>query len=256
MINKLMWRHGKCKTTFCISFWASYLLRVYEQRHADGLVLHCSGLLDELGVPHAFTTRLGGVSSGPFASLNLGNPSGELKDDADLIAQNYHRVHSAIGCARHTRAWVHQVHGGEVVRMGRDSPNAAPADAMITDEPQTLLAVRTADCAPILLASDDGRIVAAIHAGWRGVVARIVENTIRTMHFEPAQLTAAVGPCIGLDAFEVGTEVIDAFRRDLGSDAPVRSRHVDLREALRMQLLRAGVRSDRIDVSDRCTVRD
>jgi hypothetical protein len=103
--------------------------------------------------------------------------------------------------------------------------------------------------------------VAAAHAGWRGVISGVVIETIQSMNVPPERVVVAIGPSIGFDAFEVGPEVLDEFRRVFGDEAPVREAaggkgFVDLREAIAVQLKRIGVRADRIDTTDRCTVRD
>jgi YfiH family protein len=240
---------------------------VLERRAAtNGVVYYASPLLGRAGVPHAFATRLGGVSPAPFDSLNLGNPTdGEARDDWDRVHENYRRLQQAIGWSGRERVWVHQVHGGEVADARRgcgddDVCSGARADAIVGDDPQRLLAIRVADCVPVLVSTDDGRFVSAIHAGWRGVIARVVPNAVAKLP-DPDALVAAIGPCIGVDAFEVGPEVIDAFEQAFEVNAPV-ERHdngkgrVDLREAVRMQLVGAGLSSDRIDTTDRCSHRD
>jgi YfiH family protein len=239
---------------------------VPERRVAtNGVVYYASPLLARAGVPHGFATRLGGVSPAPFDSLNLGNPSeGDARDDWDRIHENYRRLQHAIGWTGRERAWVHQVHGGDVAEARRGCGDAfrsgARADAIVGDDPRRLLAVRVADCVPILVATDDGRAVAAIHAGWRGVIARVVPNAIKRLP-GAASLVAAIGPCIGRHAFEVGAEVLSAFETAFGPDAPVERNdngkgRVDLREAVRIQLVGAGLSPDRIDTTDRCTHRD
>jgi YfiH family protein len=122
-----------------------------------------------------------------------------------------------------------------------------------------VMSVRVADCAAVLMASDDGRIVAAVHAGWRGVIAGAVTNAMRVMG--SANIVAAIGPAIGFEHFEVGPEVLEQFEQTFGGEAPIRRRddgkgYVDLRAAIAIQLCRAGVGADRIDRSNRCTVRD
>jgi YfiH family protein len=234
----------------------------------NGCVYYVSPILSRAGVPHAFSTRIGGVSSAPYDSLNLGNPSGLSRDQQDLsdhIAENYRRLHRAIGCESRQRCFVHQVHGGDVLRVSSTSgfSNGACADALITSDPAKLLAIRVADCVPILIATDDGSQVAAVHAGWRGVVANVLVNTINEMNVAPACLFAAIGPCIGFDAFEVGEEVLREFTRLFGKESPLRPHDttpgkgfVNLRVAVRTQLLRAGLSLDRIDSTDRCTFHD
>jgi hypothetical protein len=220
-------------------------------------------------VPHAFSTRIGGVSAGPFESLNLGNPSDHSEQDStDNIAENYRRLTRSIGCEDRTRCFVHQVHGDQVIRAeaGGQVEHGRCADAIVSDDPAKLLSIRTADCVPILLATDDGRRVAAVHAGWRGVVAEIVPRAIEALHdlsgFVQAPLLAAIGPCIGFDAFEVGPEVLTEFDAAFGFDVassftsrtPGGKGHIDLRRAIESQLVRSGIARDAIDITDRCTL--
>ncbi len=235
----------------------------------SGVVHYVSALLRGAGAPHAFSTRIGGVSAKPFDSLNLGNPNGcAVQDDPGNIETNHARILRAIGCDQRVLCRVHQVHGCEVRRSGRGEaldPHAK-ADALVGDDPSRVLSVRVADCVPVLLASRDGRSVAAVHAGWRGVIAGVVSAALAAMRqgdrpIRPVDLLCAIGPCIGFDAFEVGPEVLAEFTNRFGDAAPIRARadgkgHVDLRAAVRMQLIALGVPSDQIDETDRCTHRD
>jgi YfiH family protein len=234
-----------------------------RQTSSTGVVYYISPLLTAAHIPHAFSTRLGGISPAPMNSLNLGNPSGcAIQDNSDRIQQNYQLLESAILPSPRHRCFVHQIHGGQV--MNADSPNfenGAKADALFTIDPSKILAIRTADCVPILLCNKTGKIAAAAHAGWRGVIANILATTIAQMQQDPANLLAAIGPCISFDAFEVGPEVLDHFSTAFGNTAPLRRAdngkgHVDLRQACRLQLLQAGLPESQIDQTDRCTVRN
>lgn len=240
-----------------------------ERRTAtNGVVYYTSPLLQRRDLPHAFSTRVGGTSPPPFDSLNLGNPSGcAEQDDYDRIYANYDLLQQSIGLVGRTRCWVHQVHGGTVVDVDEEFKCGVKADAMVSDHPTKILAVRVADCVPVLLSSDDGARVAAIHAGWRGVIAGIVSAALERLRMrEPGgrirdRVVAAIGPSISSDAFEVGPEVIEQFRRQFGAAAPVRTRadgkaHVDLRAAITLQLLAADIAAEDIDATDRCTFRD
>ena len=235
--------------------------------HANGVVTYFSPRLDRVGVRHGFSTRIGGTSPAPFDSLNLGNPNGvELQDDPARIAGNYARLLEAIGCPGRDRFFVHQVHGAAVaVVESRDFSVHQKADAIVTGLPGVVVSIRVADCCPVLLATGDGGVVAAVHAGWRGTVGGVIAATVKTVcesaDADPADLVAAVGPCIGFDAFEVGPEVLAEFDRAFGDDAPVRKRpdgkgHADIAAGCRLQLIAAGVGADRIDTTDRCTFRD
>lgn len=229
-------------------------------------------------VPHAFTTRLGGVSSGPagaFESLNFGNPGDlapEHRDPMTNIRENWRLVMAALGTTNRELVEVHQVHGAavHVVRRGERAhagEHDTRADAIVTDDPGRLLAVRVADCAPVLIASSDGRVVAAVHAGWRGVVAGAASAAVRAMRdIAPGScdggLCAAIGPCIGADAFEVEPEVAAEFARVFGVNTPHvlpgtgdRSR-IDLKGALAGQLASCGVEPRAIEVVPHCTYHD
>jgi YfiH family protein len=193
----------------------------------DAQVLR-SRVLAEIGVPHAFSTRVGGVSVGVFASLNLGNPSDLRAEDRDPpgnIRENYARVLEAAGCPGRALVEVHQVHGAAVHIVRRDGfahagPSDIRADAIVSDDPSRVLAIRVADCTPVLLASGDGRVVGAVHAGWRGVVAGVLPAAVRAMRsLGAAEIRGAVGPCIGVEHFEVGPEVAAEFESSFGADA-------------------------------------
>ncbi len=240
-----------------------------ERRTAgNGVVYYASTLLEALHVPHGFSTRLAGTSPAPFDSLNLGNPNGcDIQDNYARIWENYRLLQDAIGCPEAEMCRVHQVHGAAVVRAsaGETFDVAQKADAIVaSNDPTHVLSARVADCVPILLASDDGRTVAAIHAGWRGVVAGIAIKTLREVTRDGRsadRVIVAIGPAISGEAFEVGPEVVAEFERLFGPKAPMKLRQdgkgsVDLRQAIRLQLLAAGVQPDRIDISDRCTFRD
>jgi YfiH family protein len=236
---------------------------------STGVVYYSSPLLEQTGVPHAFSTRLGGISPKPFDSLNLGNPNGcEIQDDYDRIGMNYQLLQEAIGCGDRKLFRVHQVHGNGVVMIHPHDAvsDSIKSDAIVTLDPDRMLSVRVADCVPILIASRDGTCVAAIHAGWRGVIARIVSSAIASMlaslpGTKANHFVAAIGPCIGGEVYEVGEEVMNAFREAFADKAPIRAGSngkgfVDLRAAIRLQLVDMGLDEGRIDTADRCTFRD
>ncbi|HEX4125546.1 MAG TPA: peptidoglycan editing factor PgeF [Tepidisphaeraceae bacterium] len=233
-----------------------------------GLVYYCSPRLADVGVPHAFPTRQGGVSPEPFASLNLGSTiTPTLSDDPTNVRENYRRLLAALGCEDRQWVYVHQVHGSAVAdaRAHASFECGQYADAIVSDDPGRVVTVRTADCVPILLADRTGRAVAAVHAGWRGIIAGTLLAAIARVseHFDVASgnLLAAIGPCIGPEAFEVGPEVLAEFATAFGADAPIRAAangkgFVDLCAAVFRQLKSAGVPADCIDGGDHCTVRD
>lgn len=157
------------------------------------------------------TTRSGGESLAPYDSLNLGD---HVDDDVAAVRQNRLRLTDTLP-GRADIAWLCQVHGTAVVEA---AAGASPqADAQWSRSPGVACAVLTADCLPVLFCSRRGDVVAAAHAGWRGLRAGVLEATVHAMAVDPAQVQAWLGPAIGPDAFEVGTEVRDAF---LGAAGP------------------------------------
>jgi hypothetical protein len=170
------------------------------------------------GIAHGFFTRNGGVSQGIYASLNCGPGSG---DAAAAVRENRARVASHLGASDLVSA--HQVHGTTAVVVDRPwSADARPkADALVTATRGVALGVLTADCAPVLLAEPQAGVVAAVHAGWRGALAGIIEACLDAMEGLGARrrrICAAVGPCIGREAYEVGPEFEAEFRsRDAAS---------------------------------------
>jgi polyphenol oxidase len=191
----------------------------------------------------ASTWRTGGVSTGAYASCNLGSHVG---DDPAAVAQNRSQL-----CAQlrldHEPLWLNQVHGTVVVDAG-SSTGIPTADAAIAHGPQRACVVLTADCLPVLLCDRQGLHVAAAHAGWRGLAAGVLTATVAALGVEPANLIAWLGPAIEQDAFEVGPEVRQAFLADDQSAAAAfaaneRGRwQADLYQLAHRALARLGVR--------------
>jgi len=174
-----------------------------------------------LAVPHGFFTRLGGVSTGPYASLNC-SLSGA--DDRDAVMENRGRAAIAVGVPPPGLAGLTQVHGTTAVTVtgvwrAGDGPRA---DAMVTNHPGVALGIVTADFAPVLLADTTAGVVGAAHAGWRGAVSGVIEATIAAMIDLGARtdrIAAAVGPCIGPDSYEVAADLRDAVLARSAGDA-------------------------------------
>lgn len=238
-------------------------------------------------MPHAFSTRLGGVSAEPFDSLNfqpadcdlshidptaeVTEPSSGKADGYAQVRENVERLASAVGQATTPVRCIWQVHGTDVVdsvALSAPVPErslciVAKADGILTSRANELIAVRVADCVPILLAEESGAVVAAVHAGWRGLVGGIVPNAVSKLaersKRNPSTLIAAIGPCISVEHFEVGPEVAEAFVKADLTEAIVDREprpHVDLPLAISIQLQRVGLLPDRIDRTDRCSFRD
>ncbi|MBC7445146.1 MAG: peptidoglycan editing factor PgeF [Polaromonas sp.] len=188
-------------------------------------VLHADWLVPQwpapAGVRAVFTTRAGGVSAAPFDALNLGSHVG---DQPSSVAANRAALQRALGTCR--PAFLNQVHGSRVEQLWPGSPDGQSADACLTNCPKLSCTVMVADCLPVLLATQDGRVVAAAHAGWRGLAGGlkgsgpgIVESIYASFGamaqcgrtYSATKLIAWLGPCIGPSAFEVGAEVKAAF---------------------------------------------
>ncbi|MFM7531242.1 MAG: peptidoglycan editing factor PgeF [Rubrivivax sp.] len=205
------------------------------------------------------STRQGGVSAGRHAGLNLGN---HVDDAPQAVAANRHALSQALGGVR--LQWLRQVHGAGVVRASAATTAQEPcADAAWSDEPGVACCVLVADCLPVLLAADNGRVVGAAHAGWRGLAAGVLEAAVAQLaqgaRCEPAQLVAWLGPCIGPGRFEVGEDVV----RALGDGPRFVARGwreggprwlADLPGLASDRLQAAGVR--RVSLGSACTVED
>ena len=172
-----------------------------------------SPLLDAVaGVRHGFFTRRGGVSRGVYQGLNVGAGS---RDDPAAVAHNRRLAAQSFGDPAPPLVTVYQVHSAHAVIVGEPWPGDPPqADAMVTAQPGLMLGALAADCAPILIADGPGRVVGAVHAGWRGALAGVAEAAVEAaveVGARRERLVAAVGPCIGPASYEVGLEFLDAF---------------------------------------------
>jgi YfiH family protein len=203
------------------------------------------------------TTRAGGVSAGRYATLNLGTASG---DDPAVIAENRRRIGAFIPSAP---VWLRQVHGADVVTLDAATVIAARtsapvADAAVTRERNVVLGVLIADCLPVLFAERTADVIAVAHAGWRGLARGVLENTVGAMGVDPADIVVWLGPAIGMNAFEVGEDVVDAFAgSDVDEGFAPKGRgkwNADLYAIARARLERSGVRS--INGGGYCTFTD
>ncbi|MBS1089632.1 peptidoglycan editing factor PgeF [Gluconobacter wancherniae] len=209
-----------------------------------------------LAAPHGFFTRFGGVSPAPFDSLNCSLSS---LDDLEHVRENRARVAREIGILPENLMGLKQTHSDTTVPVIADTSlwpmgKGQDGDALVTDRPDVGIGVITADCGPILLSGNDGRIVGAAHAGWRGAAGGILESVVNQMRALGAlTIVAAVGPCIGPESYEVGPDMRDAvMAQDSGAGAffrPAdRSGHFyfDLPGYCAARLRRAGL--DQVDV--------
>jgi hypothetical protein len=203
----------------------------------------------------AQSTRLGGVSSIPFASMNLGL---SVKDKEEHVLKNRELFFGELGIDPGQVALSHQVHGNEV-SVVTEPGRKEGYDAQITNVPGIFLAVSIADCTPVLVHDEKNNAVAAIHAGWRGTVGKIVSNTLQLMKeqygTEGKDCKAFIGACISYDNFEVGAEVAEQFdTTHKRFDTKRKKWFVDLKKANRHLLLSFGLSPQNIEITDYCTV--
>lgn len=218
-------------------------------------------LLTEHGFAHAFSTRRGGVGLAPFDTLNFGRAVG---DDADTVAENHRRLAARARYRVERLFETSQVHGTQVHVLDGASVEETrriEADALVAMREGDVVGVRTADCVPVLLADPMGGAVAAIHAGWRGVAARIVPAAVARfvgVTGAPAtRILVAIGPHIRTAAFEVGDDVARALAESSEAAVVVPGAnggkpHVDLARAVRVQLAQAGVVGSHVEDTGGC----
>ena len=236
----------------------------FIERNVNGVVFMTSSLI---GAPHAFTTRLGGVSEGVFSSLDLGENRGDREED---VRENYRRLCEACGFYVNRLVFSRQIHEDTVRYVTASdvhelfSPVPYDADGLITDEKDLTLTIFTADCVPVLLWDGKKNVVSAVHAGWRGTAAGIVRKAVFSMKerfgSREADIFAAVGPSIGQCCFETDGDVPEAMREVLGKTADDfitrkgEKYHIDLKGANARLLRISGLPEGNIDVSDECTM--
>jgi YfiH family protein len=214
--------------------------------------------LSDPSIAHGVTTRAGGVSVGPYSSLNLGLSVG---DHPEAVDENRARLTLSLGFEAERLVTTPQVHGKNVLVVDeRTAPEALSirADILVTREPGFLLMQRFADCVPLLLWHPDAQVVSVAHAGWRGTVIGVAGRTVEAvaeLGGAPDGVRAAIGPSIGPCCFEVGDEVVAQFPDADGACTvgPRGRPHLDLWEINRCQLVAAGVPADRIEVAGACT---
>jgi len=219
---------------------------------------------ENISVPHGFTTRIGGVSQGVLAGLNLGMHRG---DDPAAVEENYHILCDALGCTANQLVLTHQIHSDIVRKVsaadaaGLDHHNYPPCDALITNTPGVGLVVFTADCTPILLHDPVTGAVGAAHCGWRGTAASLAGKTAAAMveafGCDPENICAAIGPNIAQCCFQTDGDVPQAMIETFGDEVRAYIRpqgnkyYVNLKAINALSLRRVGVRN--LCLSDECT---
>jgi len=232
-------------------------------REKSGVKVLINRVLEENGFANGFSTRIGGVSEFPENSLNL---AGYDEDSEENIAENRRRFLSVFD-KNYALASCWQIHSADV-RVVKDLADAADGnckmDALVSDADNVLLGVKTADCVPVLVADVKTKAFAAIHAGWRGTVQSIVINAIEKLKenygTDPKDLICAIGPAATCKNYEIGQDVIDAFRANFPDSenlfTPTKQNHalIDLHTANNQQLKSIGVLPENIYVAPLCTM--
>jgi YfiH family protein len=221
-------------------------------------LFHFENLSNIPGVVHAVSSRAGGVSEGRCESLNVSYSVGDAHAN---VTENLRRVAESVGSRREDLFAAYQVHGrGVTVVEPRTPIDPRPkCDVLVTGSPEKTLMLRYADCAPVLLADTKKRVVAAVHAGWRGSAVRAAGAAVEALGdvfgSRPRDIVAGIGPAIGPCCYVVGQDVVDAFadRPGLLAEASGGQRRLDLWEANRQALLEAGVVAEQIEMAGICT---
>ena len=242
-------------------------MEIHDKISAGVTYLSAEAFEQAGGVVHGFSTRLGGVSTGIYESLNLGSTRG---DDPERVRENYRRFFAAVGAGLSTVAMTNQVHSDVVrpvttadIKAGLLDQEPYEADGLVTDIPGVALVIFSADCLPVLLYDPVRRVIAAVHAGWRGTAAGIVERAVEKMAFygcRPEDILAAIGPGISQCCFETHEDVPNAMTAALGVQAtpylaPMENGkfRVDLKGLNALRLRRAGLLPEHIACSSECT---
>jgi len=206
------------------------------------------------GFPHGFTTRRGGASCRAFSTFNLG---GSVGDDVAAVEANWRALRDATGLGF---ARVRQVHGDRVVVVAAPGGPTEEADAVLSTTPGVAACVAVADCVPVLIGDPRSGAVVAVHAGWRGTLARAAARAVEALHREAGaaagDLLAAIGPSIGPCCYEVSPDLAQVFRQDLGArvaEPRGGQSRVDLWLANELVLREAGLSRERIETLGRCT---
>ncbi|MEL7028802.1 MAG: peptidoglycan editing factor PgeF [Pseudomonadota bacterium] len=173
-----------------------------------------SALQDARPARHGFFGREGGVSSGLYASLNVGYGS---NDERASVDENRARCAAVLGAPRHNLITVYQIHSARAVAADAPWSDPPEADAIVTKTPGLAIGVLAADCTPVLMADPKAGVIGAAHAGWKGALSGVLEATIEAMiglGAQPGAISAAIGPCIRQDSYEVGVDFMDRFVSD------------------------------------------
>ncbi|MEA1926052.1 MAG: peptidoglycan editing factor PgeF [Patescibacteria group bacterium] len=221
---------------------------------------------------HFIAARKGGFSKAPYHSLNLALHVG---DNAALVRKNRRMIHSLLGACSNAYVYMNQTHGSHIMdilkgdakiisnKKGKSETVFDDTDALVTAQKNIYLLTLIADCVPVLLLDKQRKVIAVVHAGWRGTVNEITKKTVHLMisryHCDPSNIIAGIGPSIGPCCFEVENDTVEKFKKIYSEDDQVIQRRkngknvVDLWKANYLQLKRAGVPRANVEVSQICT---
>lgn len=232
--------------------------------HNQAEYLQDEGLRNLPGIHHGFFTRNGGVSEGLYAMLNVGAGSNDVPEH---VAENKRRVAMAMHVPPQHLLTLYQIHSARVLKV--DAPFAQgerpQADALVTATPNLALGILTADCAPVLLADPVAKVIGACHAGWKGAFKNIMKATVQAMvelGATPANIHAAIGPCIGQDSYEVDNDFFNVFMAEEAANALFFEKstqkdghhHFDLGAYVRHALERCGIAQANLLANDTCSL--
>lgn len=230
-------------------------MKGFKINNMAGAAYYTSPIMDkEKAVHHFFSSRIGGRSTGPYESLNLGVYT---EDAQENTGENMSRIFTAAGMNHNNAVYLKQVHGDTLYIVTNDNLNQTrglEGDGLITREIGIPIGIFTADCVPILLFDRNRKIAAALHGGWKGTALGIVKKAVELMCLQmgasPKDIIAAIGPCIGKCCFEVGREVAEKFESSIEREKKL---YVDLALENASQLKSCGVIEENISISGMCT---
>ncbi|MDP4132663.1 MAG: peptidoglycan editing factor PgeF [Bacillota bacterium] len=235
----------------------------FIHHNIEGFCYLTAPSLDECGVRHCFTTRLGGVSKAHLSELNLGFGRG---DDEFALKENYRRVFDCLGFTGENLSTTMQIHKTNVAYVEKPILRSENCDALITDKPKIPLMSYCADCVPILIYDRRKNCAATCHSGWRGTASKIALVTVQRMKSlfgsDPEDLLCAIGPSIGKCCFEVMDDVVDIFKESFNEfsqelikedDDGIHYR-INLQKAVALALYEAGIPDENLSMADECTL--
>ncbi len=223
-------------------------------------LLQFESLLNYKDIAHFSTTRTGGFSKNHLAGFNLGYTVG---DEPKIVSQNLKLLAGVLAIEKEQMVFPKQTHSANIGIVKNSSDTFLNTDALLTNIPGICIAIRTADCVPVLLFDPVQKVVAAIHSGWKGTIQKIAQRTIKLMQQKfgtnPQNIIAGIGPSIGPDVYEIGAEVVEKFTAEFDQNQIIKpiqdsgKAFLNLWEANKQILIRADVPESQIEIAEMCT---